>query len=748
MRQAIFEAEDRRAPTEADLKTLLDGTRHPSEAVQRMAIRALGRLERPALVGQIEPALSSTFAPVRAAAAEALGQAVSGAGADASGAVQAALLKHLGRERDQAVIGAICWTLGRLPYATAQAARSAEVTLLVAALPLDAPSRGSMALPLGVARGFESLLRRNARLFTPAPETVRRLKQMALERRKPRRQDEAEDLIRVRRLAMAALASSKQADEATVTAAAADPDGQVRRLAIVALAAAPAAVVPSEARAKLMAAALADPDALVRFEALRIHARSLVGAFTDWAPVFAAVDDASPHVALMAIDLLGGPQPERARAVSILQREAAALPAEGPAPLDWHRAAHALVSLARIAPAEATALLPRFEASAHWPVRMYAARAATWLRDIESLKRLARDQHDNVREVAIGGLKTVAGHEADTLYIESLGRPDYQLVMTAVNALIDTPRRTEAVRALAAALSRITAEGRDTSRDARLSLIGWIGKLGQAADALALIPYLTDFDPQVADAAAAAIGTLTGLEVPVTAPRPRTAAVPALADIERLRGARAVIRIAGRGAFGITLLPDEAPATVARFVTLARAGYYNGLTFHRVVPAFIVQGGSPGANEFVGDGPFLRDEIGLEPHVRGAASISTRGRDTGDAQIWFNLVDNPRLDHDYTVFGRVAAGADVLDRILECDVIERIEIQMRGRDSHPFRPQPAAVPRSTPPRALRRPHARTPAAGCSAPRNRIPSATGACAGQSGTGGAAAGRFRRATTIRS
>jgi cyclophilin family peptidyl-prolyl cis-trans isomerase len=113
---------------------------------------------------------------------------------------------------------------------------------------------------------------------------------------------------------------------------------------------------------------------------------------------------------------------------------------------------------------------------------------------------------------------------------------------------------------------------------------------------------------------------------------------------------------------------------VARFVALARSGYYNGLTFHRIVPAFIVQGGSPGANEYVGDGAFMRDEIGLAPHVRGAAGISTRGRDTGDAQIWFNLVDNPRLDHDYTVFGRVTSGNGVLDRILECDVIERIEL--------------------------------------------------------------------------
>jgi len=676
LRQAIFEAEDRRAPTAADLEALLNGARHPDEAMQRMAVRALGRLERAALVGSIEPALSSRFASVRAVGAGALGQAVA-SGGEAVAAVQAVLLKRLAVERDPAVVGAMCWTLGRLPYSAPQAVRTAEVTLLVAALALDSDAGLPLAQRLGLVRGFEALLRRNARVFTPSAETVRRMKQFALDRRQPRRGEDSEDLARVRRLALAAVGSSKQADEATLTAAAADPDDQVRRLAVVALAGAPPALVPAAARATLMKAALADPGPLVRYEALQIHTRSLVGAFADWAPVFAAVDDASPHVALMAIDLLWGPQPDRARAIGILQREAAALPAEAPALADWHRAAHALVSLARIAPAEATALLPRFEASAHWPVRMYAARAATWLRNAECLERLARDERDNVREAAIAGLKTVAGHEADALYIESLGRPDYQLVMTAVNALVDTPRRTEAVRALAAALLRITVEGRDTSRDARLSLIGWIGKLGQAADALALIPYLTDFDPQIADAAAAAIGTLTGLQAPTPAPRPRPVAVPALADIERLRGARARVTIAGRGVFEVALLPDEAPATVARVVSLARAGYYNGLTFHRVVPAFVVQGGSPGANEFVGDGPFMRDEIGLAPHVRGAAGISTRGRDTGDAQIWFDLVDNPRLDHDYTVFGRTVAGADVLDRILECDVIERVEIVAR-----------------------------------------------------------------------
>jgi peptidyl-prolyl cis-trans isomerase B (cyclophilin B) len=92
------------------------------------------------------------------------------------------------------------------------------------------------------------------------------------------------------------------------------------------------------------------------------------------------------------------------------------------------------------------------------------------------------------------------------------------------------------------------------------------------------------------------------------------------------------------------------------------------------VPNFVIQGGSPGANEYIGDATFMRDELGLWPHVRGAAGISTRGRDTGDAQIFIDLLDNPRLNHDYTVFAQALNGLDVVDQILEGDVIETVEI--------------------------------------------------------------------------
>jgi len=98
-----------------------------------------------------------------------------------------------------------------------------------------------------------------------------------------------------------------------------------------------------------------------------------------------------------------------------------------------------------------------------------------------------------------------------------------------------------------------------------------------------------------------------------------------------------------------------------------------GLTWHRVEHDFVIQGGSPGANEYVGFEQFLRDELGTVPHLRGTVGMSTRGHDTGDAQWFVNLRDNLRLGRDYTVFAEVVSGIDVVDGILEGDTISSIE---------------------------------------------------------------------------
>jgi cyclophilin family peptidyl-prolyl cis-trans isomerase len=127
----------------------------------------------------------------------------------------------------------------------------------------------------------------------------------------------------------------------------------------------------------------------------------------------------------------------------------------------------------------------------------------------------------------------------------------------------------------------------------------------------------------------------------------------------------------------LTLDVDTAPLAAVRFMRLANANYYDGLTFHRVVPNFVLQGGSPGANEYMGDGPFMRDEISDRTHATGTVGISTRGRDTGDAQFFINMIPNPRLDFEYTVFASIVS-MDAVDQIGEGDRIRDIVFR-RGR---------------------------------------------------------------------
>jgi len=134
----------------------------------------------------------------------------------------------------------------------------------------------------------------------------------------------------------------------------------------------------------------------------------------------------------------------------------------------------------------------------------------------------------------------------------------------------------------------------------------------------------------------------------------------------------------GGGRFIVQLFPSEAPATVARVLRLVRQGFYEGKVFQRVEPNFVVQGGGPDANEYVGDATFMRDELTARTHARGTVGISARGRDTGDGQWFINLVDNPLLDHEFTVFGAIREGRAAAEAILEGDRIGKIELLQPG----------------------------------------------------------------------
>jgi cyclophilin family peptidyl-prolyl cis-trans isomerase len=131
--------------------------------------------------------------------------------------------------------------------------------------------------------------------------------------------------------------------------------------------------------------------------------------------------------------------------------------------------------------------------------------------------------------------------------------------------------------------------------------------------------------------------------------------------------------ITERGTITIELFASDAPLTVDNFLGLARAGYYDGVRFHRVVPNFVAQDGDPRGDGNGGPGYTIRDELNRRRYRRGAVGMALSGPDTGGSQYFIALSPQPHLDGHYTVFGRVVGGFDVMDAIVRDDRILRIE---------------------------------------------------------------------------
>jgi len=140
------------------------------------------------------------------------------------------------------------------------------------------------------------------------------------------------------------------------------------------------------------------------------------------------------------------------------------------------------------------------------------------------------------------------------------------------------------------------------------------------------------------------------------------------------------------GSIELELFPNEAPKTVKNFTTLARDGFYDGLTFHRVIPEFMIQGGCPEGTGSGGPGYQFEDEFNEHKVERGALAMANAGPNTNGSQFFIVTADAaPWLDGKHTVFGKVASGQDVVDRISEADrdaqdkprapiTIERVEL--------------------------------------------------------------------------
>ena len=131
-----------------------------------------------------------------------------------------------------------------------------------------------------------------------------------------------------------------------------------------------------------------------------------------------------------------------------------------------------------------------------------------------------------------------------------------------------------------------------------------------------------------------------------------------------------------KGTIELELYPEHAPKTVNNFVALAQDGFYDGVTFHRVIPNFMVQGGDPTGTGTGGPGYNFEDEVKGNPlrHETGVISMANAGPNTNGSQFFITHAPQPHLDGRHTVFGKVTGGQDVVDAIEQGDAIQKVKV--------------------------------------------------------------------------
>ena len=663
---AVLNAERAWAGADALVALLLSGDRE----VRQRALRAIGRLEDPRLVPRLLTLGDAELSAVSDAIAQSLRGADPAVVGEIIGGVHA-WLQQRGRQpivdpRDLSRHAPVVGPTGRLTYATPEQVHEAEAILRKFA---ERTAAQPELLPIysSAIRSFESLARLNARATAFEEDSVKLLSRVV---GRHSSNDTLPQSAVIRLNALGALINARSLDEDTVQRALKDEDWQVRRLAVTVLAGGGAGL-DDEKRVSLIQDALTDRVPQVRYEAVRAYARRATQS-NGCGPLEIALDDRDMHVRLAAMDAIGD-------ACKDSEELTARVAVEARAPQSmqfWHREAHAFVALAKRSPERAAIAMEGFVNHPVSWVRLYAARAAAAAGDVPRLEKLAYDTDDNVREAALPPLLRLKSPNAEAALVAALDRPGYQVVRVAAGLLKELPRDVRLFRPLMLSLLRITKERSETSRDARVPLLEAIAVHGGPEDATELLPIVKDFDPPIAELAARVITQMTGKLILPDYQSVGRGWPQAFSDLRQC----VAVTLASGKSFRMGMIPGAAPLTVDRFLKLATIDhYYDGLTIHRVVPNFVIQGGSPGANEYIGHKEFMRDEIAAL-NLRGTVGLSTRGRNTADAQFFVNLVDNPRLNHDYTIFANVPEDdMPVVDGILEGDVMRSINMTKCNR---------------------------------------------------------------------
>ena len=163
---------------------------------------------------------------------------------------------------------------------------------------------------------------------------------------------------------------------------------------------------------------------------------------------------------------------------------------------------------------------------------------------------------------------------------------------------------------------------------------------------------------------------------PTPAPKPKSYSEPPSMTIDTSKQYVATIETE-KGNIVLELFASDVPMTVNNFVFLARDGFYDSTTFHRVISGFMAQGGDPTGTGTGNPGYFFPDEFTEHKHVTGALSMANSGPDTNGCQFFITYAPQPHLDGKHSVFGQLIEGMDVLKKLENGSVIKRIAIEER-----------------------------------------------------------------------
>jgi len=300
----------------------------------------------------------------------------------------------------------------------------------------------------------------------------------------------------------------------------------------------------------------------------------------------------------------------------------------------------------------------------------------------EELVATAQSGHPQLQRLALDGL--IGRVEGDPSQIrhrtqvagllsESVSSEDLAVMTTAADAMGDSTFADAAfVQPISRRLATLTAPD---DVEPMVSMIETLGDLRSREALQVLEQLLSSSDHTVAAAAAESMGRITGQDY---RNRLSTHSEILHADydwvfLDGLRGATVVVET-DRGRFSFEVFPEEAPFTCMSLARLIVSGFYDGLSFHRVVPNFVVQGGDPRGDGWGGPGYTIRSEFGTRSYERGTVGVASAGKDTEGCQFFVTQSKQPHLDGRYTIFGKVKEGMDVVDRLQAGDHILRMTL--------------------------------------------------------------------------